>query len=92
MIITWNMQSFLFEGASPTEQRLPFSKIPSGGSMKKTNTLPIACVPKPCFFLHTLSGVYFFNVSLWIKSYSVPLNSINDCIHKNQPLYFTQIY
>lgn len=92
MIITWNMQTFLIEGSSSTEQRLPFSIIPSGGFMKKTNTLPISPVRKALFFFCTECGVYFFNVSLWIKSYSVPLISIYDCIHKNQPPYFTQIY
>ena len=34
------MQTFLVEGSFPTEQRLPFSQVPTGGFMKKTNTLP----------------------------------------------------
>ena len=93
MIITWNMQTFLNEGSFPTEQRMSFSKTPLTEIHEKNKYTTIACVLKsPVLILHTWCGVYLFNVSLWIKSYSVPLISIYDCIHKNQAPYLPQIY
>ena len=87
------MQTFLIEGSFSTEQRLPFSRMPSRGRPEKNkytaNNPP--CV-KPCSFSAQRCGVYLFNYSLWTKSYSVPHISIYDCIHKNQVPMYTQIY
>lgn len=44
------MQSFLFEGASSTEQRLPFSRVPFRGRHEKNKyTANISCA-KALFF------------------------------------------
>lgn len=86
------MLAFRLEGCSSTEQRLPFSRVPMRGRHEKNKyTANLPRVPKPCI-LHTWRGVYFLNVSLWTKSYSAPLISINESIHKNQAPMSTQIY
>lgn len=80
------------EAPSSTEQRLPFSRMPSRRRSEKNKytAINLLCV-KPCFSAQRC-GVYLFNYSLWTKSYSVPLISIYDCIHKNQVPCPTQIY
>ena len=93
MIITWNMQTFLVEGSFLHRTASAFfHECPEGRHEKNkytANNLP--CV-KPCSFSAQRCGVYLSNVSLWTKSYSVPLISIYDCIQKNQVPLYTQIY
>lgn len=87
MIITWNMQTFLFEGSSSTEQRMPFSKTPFTEIHEKNKYTAIACMPRALFFFCTHGAACIFsNVSLWTKSYSVPHISINEKVYKNQVL------
>ena len=86
------MQTFLVEGSSSTEQRLPFSRVPFRGRHEKNKYTADHSCAKALFFFCTEYGVYFLNVSLWTKSYSVPLISIYDCIQKNQVPMYTQIY
>ena len=74
------MQTFLIEGSSSTEQRLPFSIIPSGGFMKKTNTLPISPVRKALFFFCTECGRVSFQL--------LPVDQVIFCpTHKYKRLY-----
>ena len=93
MIITWNMQPFIVEGSFLHRTASAFFTMPSRGRPEKNKytAINLPCV-KPCSFSAQRCGVYLFNYSLWTKSYSVPLISINDCIHKNQVPCLTQIY
>ena len=85
------MYAFLVEGSSPTTKHLPFFISPAGAT-KKNKYTPNPPVLKALFFFCTECGRVFCQRFLWIKSYSFPHISINDCIHKNQVPLYTQIY
>ena len=87
------MQTFLIEGSFSTEQRLPFSRMPSRGRPEKNkytaNNLP--CV-KPCSFSAQRCGVYLFNVSLRTKVIFCPTHKyIRLYTEKSSPLVYADI-
>ena len=75
------MQTFLIEGSSSTEQRLPFSQVPLRGRHEKNKYTTDRLRAKALFFFCTTwCGVYLLNVSLWTKVIFCPT-------HKYKRLY-----